>query len=115
MCKEIVLKDRCLTLAVAIVSMYFEMRNDLPSALRSQMEKAMGVTGMLQATARVAVELRLAQTGEQKLLELLARMAASSLLCTARAEAFEKSVSVAQWVGQIEYDIADPENGFVLH
>jgi len=112
--KEIVLKDRCLTLAVAIVSMYFEMRNDLPSALRSQMEKAMGVTGMLQATARVAVEVRLAQMGEQKLLELLASMAASSLLRTDGADAFENSVSGAQSLGLIEYAKADPAKAFAM-
>jgi PRTRC genetic system ParB family protein len=113
--KEIVLKDRCLTLAVAIVSMYFEMRNDLPSALRSQMEKAMDVTGMLQTTARVAVEVRLAQKGEQKLLELLASMAASSLLRTDGADAFEKSVSGAQSLGLIEYANADPAKAFVMN
>lgn len=43
MSKQVVLNDRSLALAVAIVSMYFEMRSDLKSDLRAQMEKAMGV------------------------------------------------------------------------
>lgn len=113
--KAVVLKDRCLSLAVAIVSMYFEMRNDLPAPLRSEMEKAIGVKNSLQPTRRVAVEVQLAKLGEEKLLNLLSGMAASSLLRTDNADAFENSVSGAQALGVIEYANADPAKAFVMN
>lgn len=113
--KEIVMKDRCLSLAVAIVSMYFEMRNDLPAALRSEMEKAIGVKSSLLPSHRVEIEVKLAAFGEEKLLTLLSGMAASSLLRTDNADAFEKSVSGAQALGVIEYAKADPAKTFVMN
>ncbi|MDX1296627.1 MAG: PRTRC system ParB family protein [Pseudomonas sp.] len=115
MSKQIVLDDRCLTLAVAIVSMYFEMRNDLKSELRAQMEKAMGLTGMLMTTARAEVEIRLAQLGEEKLLTFMGSMAAASLFRTDSSDQFDWSVSGAQALKFMEYANADPATAFVMN
>ena len=115
MSKQVVLNDRSLALAVAIVSMYFEMRSDLKSELRAQMEKAMGVTSALMTTARADAEIRLAQLGEEKLLTFMGSMAAASLFRTDSADAFEKSVSGAQSLKFMEYANVDPAKGFVMN
>ncbi|HCF6591520.1 TPA: chromosome partitioning protein, partial [Pseudomonas aeruginosa] len=115
MSKQVVLNDRSLALAVAIVSMYFEMRSDLKSDLRAQMEKAMGVKSTLMTTARADAEIRLAQLGEEKLLTFISSMAAATLFRTDSADAFEKSVSGAQALKFMEYAKVDPAKGFVMN
>lgn len=115
MSKQVVLNDRALALAVAIVSMYFEMRSELKSELRKQMEQAMGVTGTLMTTERAEAEIRLAQLGEEKLLTFMGSMAAASLFRTDSADAFEKSVSGAQSLKFMEYANVDPAKGFVMN
>lgn len=115
--RDIVLKDRALTLAVAVVSMYFEMRGDIKSEIRTQMEKALGLAGntALQQNQRGPVEVRLAALGEEKLLEIMARMAAASLLRNDSADQFDKSVSGAQALTFIEHANADPAKAFVMN
>lgn len=115
MSKQAVLNDRSLALAVAIVSMYFEMRSDLKSEVRAPMEKAMGVTSSLMPTARADAEIRLAQLGEEKLLTFMGSMAAASLFRTDNADAFEKSVSGAQSLKFMEYAQVDPAKGFAMN
>lgn len=112
---KVVLEDRRLTLAVAITSMYFDTRSDIPATLRKRMEDGLGITSSLQQRERAKVEVKLAQRTEEDLFKLLSSMAASTVFRADPADQFDMSVSGSQSLAFIAHGGAKPVDLFVMN
>ncbi|MCY1516415.1 PRTRC system ParB family protein [compost metagenome] len=112
---KVVLEDRRLSLAIAITSMYFDVRSDLPQPLRKRMESGLGVESSMAATKRADLEVALAKRPEEELLRLLSSMAASTVFRVDGADLFDKSVAGSQSLAYIEHAGAEPVQHFQMN
>ncbi|MBG6289824.1 PRTRC system ParB family protein [Pseudomonas nitroreducens] len=116
MATKAVMDDRRLALAVAVTSMYFDVRNEIPSQLRERMEGNLGIQGRgLTSNQRADLEVKLAQRTEDDLMRLLSSMAACSVFRTDATDQFDKSVSGSQSLAFIQHAGIQPVEHFQMN
>lgn len=102
------------TLAIAIVSLYLEMKTDLPQEVQSRLQKSAGFPSTMYGTERVKVEAELAKRSTVELQGILAELASSTVLRRDSADQFEKSVPGAQALEVIKAAELNPVDYFVM-
>lgn len=102
------------TLAIAIVSLYLEMKTDLPQDVQSRLQKAAGFPSSVYGTERVKVEASLAKRPVAELQGILAELASSTVFRRDSADQFEKSVPGAQALEVIKAAQLDPVDHFEM-
>ncbi|MBB3105261.1 hypothetical protein [Azomonas macrocytogenes] len=115
MASKAVLEDRRLALAIAITSLYVDVRNELPEALRKRMEHGLGIQSHLMPTDRAALEIQLAQRTETDLFTLLGSMAATTVFRCDNSDQFEQSVAGSQSLAYIQHTGMQPIEAFMMN
>lgn len=103
-----------LALAIAVTSLYFDVRNEIPSELLKAVESGLGVSSRLQTDKRVEMEIQLAAKSVEELTSLMQRLAAVTVFRRDGADLFEKSVSGSQSIGFIQFTGLEPVNFFKM-
>lgn len=107
--------NRSFVLAISIVSLYLDMRSDLPSELADKMRAAVGFPSTLASYNRAAFEVELAKRPIEELEGFLTRMAAASVFRKDVNDQFGSSVSGAQSLAFIQAASMNPVNHFVVN
>lgn len=101
-------------LAISIVSMYIEMRNDLPSELLKRMQKVLGLPLSLFGHERAAAEAALALKPAEELQGYLSQLAACTVFRRDGSDQFQKSIPGAQSIAFIKAAGMDPVDHFQM-
>lgn len=106
--------DKRYVLAISIVSLYLDMRSDLPSELDDRMKKAIGIPSGLASYSRADFEGVLAQQPLEKLEGFLVQLAACSVFRKDSTDQFQKSVAGAQSLSVIKATGMNPVEHFKM-
>lgn len=110
-----VLDDQCLALAVAITSMYFDLRSDLTIEQREALDSKVGAKPSLIKDDRAKLEIELAKKGQEALMTLMSDVASLTVLRNDPGDRFDKSVSGSQSVAFMEHSTLDPTDYFLMN
>lgn len=102
------------SLAIAIVSMYLDMRSDLPSELLTRLQKALGLPNGLFGHDRASTEAALAQKPAEELQGYLSQLAACTVFRRDGSDQFQKSIPGAQSIAFIKAAGMDPVDHFQM-
>ncbi len=103
-----------LGLAIAIVSLYFDLRKDVPDELVKRFDTQLGVKNHLTAENRSQIEVELAKRSVDDLTLLLHKMASCTVYRRDLSDQFEKSVSGSQSLAFIEFADLNPKGFFKM-
>lgn len=106
--------NRAYTLAVSIVSLYLDMRNELPSELLDRIQKATGIPSSLHGHSRANVEAELAQRSVEELEGFQTQLAGCTVFRRDGSELFQNSVPGAQSLVFIKAAGLDPVDHFKM-
>lgn len=106
--------NKAYALAISIVSLYLDMRSDLPSELDDRMKKAIGIPSGLASYSRADFEAVLAQQPVEKLEGFLVQLAACSVFRKDSADQFQKSTAGAQSLNVIKATGMNPVDYFKM-
>jgi ParB family chromosome partitioning protein len=101
-------------LAISIVSLYLDMRSDLPAELATRMQNVAGIPSSLHGHNRADVEAQLALRPIEELQSFLTQMAACTVFRRDGSELFQKSVPGAQSLAFIKSAGMDPVDHFKM-
>jgi PRTRC genetic system ParB family protein len=102
------------SLAIAIVSMYLDMRSDLPNELLTRLQKAIGLPNGLFGHDRAPTEAALAQKPAEELQGYLSQLAACTVFRRDGSDQFQKSIPGAQSIAFIKAAVMDPVDYFQM-
>lgn len=100
--------NRAYSLAISIVSLYLDMRSELPQELLERFQKTTGIPGSIHGHARAAVEVKLANRPLDELEKILSQLAACTVFRKDSSELFQQSVPGAQSLAFIQAAGMDP-------
>lgn len=103
-----------LALAIAITSLYFDCRSDLPNELSQQIQKQLGIQSHLVREKRAELEVSLASRTVEELTDLMTRLAACTVYRSDSQDQFEQSVAGSQSIAFIEFCGLQPQNFFLM-
>ncbi|MGF6282025.1 ParB family chromosome partitioning protein [Pseudomonas frederiksbergensis] len=106
--------DKRFVLAISIVSLYLDMRSDLPAELSDRMKKTVGFPDGLASYSRAPFEAELAQQPLEKLEAYLVQLAACSVFRKDSTDQFQKSVAGAQSLSVIKATGMNPVEYFKM-
>lgn len=106
--------DKRFVLAISIVSLYLDMRSDLPSELDDRMKKIVGFPSGLASYSRAPFEAELANQPLEKLESFLVQLAACSVFRKDTSDQFQKSVAGAQSLSVIKATGMNPVEYFKM-
>ncbi|MEE6438332.1 MULTISPECIES: PRTRC system ParB family protein [Pseudomonas] len=101
-------------LAISIVSMYLEMRSDLPNELLARMQKVIGLPSTMYGHERANAEAALAMRPVEELQSFLSQLAACTVFRRDISDQFQKSISGAQSLAFIQAAGMDPVDHFKM-
>lgn len=104
--------NRAYALAISIVSLYLDMRSDLPAELTERLHKSIGFPKTLGSFDRAPFELVLAAKPVEELERFLSQLAACTVFRRDSTETFQKSTPGAQSIGFIKAAGMDPVDHF---
>lgn len=111
---QAVKQNPSLGLAIAIVSLYFDLRKDVPEELRKRFDTQLGVANHLTSEKRSEIEIELAKRSVEELTLLLQKMASCTVYRADPSDQFEKSVSGSQSIAFIEFADLHPKDFFKM-
>jgi len=100
------------SLAISIVSLYLDMRNELPQELLERLQKTTGIPSSIHGHARAAVEVKLSNRPIEELGKILSQVAACTVFRKDSSELFHQSVPGAQSLAFIQAAGMDPAMHF---
>lgn len=101
-------------LAISIVSLYLDMRSDLPSELLARLQKVTGIPNSLFGQERTPVEVMLAQKPVEELQSYLSQLAACTVYRRDGSDQFQKSIPGSQSIAFIKAAGMDPVDHFQM-
>lgn len=111
---QAVQKDRRLALAIAIVSMYLEMRHSLPNELASRIKKKLGIPDTMNDSQRCNAEVALAKLEEAELLTLLTNLSSCTTFRKDGTDSFQNSLPGSQSIAYIKHSQMNPVDHFQM-
>lgn len=115
MAEKAITSDIRLVMAVAITSLYFDMRGELSVEARGKAETLLGVTTMTQRTSRSSLETLLAAKPVEELNQLMQSIAGLTVYRTDSADQFERSMSGSQSLAFIEHAGLKTKDHFLMN
>ena len=115
MAEKAITNDVRLIMAVAITSLYFDMRGELSVEARGKAENLLGVTTMTQRSNRSSLETALASKPIEELQQLMQTIAGLTVYRTDSADQFERSMSGSQSLAFIEHAGLQPKDHFLMN
>lgn len=100
------------SLAISIVSLYLDMRNELPQELLERLQKTTGIPSSIHGHARAAVEVKLSNRPLDELGKILSQLAACTVFRKDSSELFQQSLPGAQSLAFIQAAGMDPAMHF---
>ena len=115
MAEKAITSDVRLVMAVAITSLYFDMRGELSVEARGKAETLLGVTTMTQRSNRSSLEAGLATKQVEELHLLMQRLASLTVYRTDSADQFENSMSGSQSLAFIQHAGLQTKDHFLMN
>lgn len=115
MAEKAITSDVRLVMAVAITSLYFDMRGELSVEARGKAETLLGVTTMTQRSNRSSLEAVLATKPVEELHLLMQRLASLTVYRTDSADQFENSMSGSQSLAFIQHAGLQTKDHFLMN
>lgn len=107
--------DKALALAISIVAVYQDMRNDLPDELRNRIKNQIKMPDYMGADSRPKVELELAKRPVEELESILIQLASCTVFRRDVGDTFEKSLPGAQSLAYIKHSGAEVVEHFLMN
>ncbi|HCF2446926.1 TPA: PRTRC system ParB family protein [Pseudomonas aeruginosa] len=115
MAEKAITSDVRLVMAVAITSLYFDMRGELSVEARGKAEMLLGVTTMTQRSSRSSLETLLAAKTVEELNQLMQSIAGLTVYRTDSADQFERSMSGSQSLAFIQHAGLQTKDHFLMN